>query len=289
MADLPLVWFGAFRSRTVDSPLGGHNGPSPRWRLDRSPSWHRGAVEAARDEIDDPEALYAALSTAQCGAHHALIHSPGHTVVSASPELFFDRKGDRIVTRPMKGTAARNPSPKLDAEAACGLHRSDKDRAENIMIVDLLRNDLGRIARPGSVHVPALLEVERYPTVWQLTSTVEARLPDHADLVQVMRALFPCGSVTGAPKRRAMRAIAELEARPRGVYCGAIGFLEPDRYQPSARFAVAIRTAVVTATGYAEYGSGGGITYSSSTSGEWKELLAKSRILHYGTVSEDDE
>jgi para-aminobenzoate synthetase/4-amino-4-deoxychorismate lyase len=229
--------------------------------------------------IVDPESLYAALATAQQGSHHALIHTPAHTVVSASPELFFERTGDRIVTRPMKGTAPRNPSPELDTVTAHELSRSEKDCAENIMIVDLLRNDLGRIARPGSVRVPALLEVEGYPTVWQLTSTIEACLPDNVSLAEVMRALFPCGSVTGAPKQRSMHAIAALEGRPRGVYCGTIGYLEPDRCRPPTRFAVAIRTAVVTTAGYAEYGSGGAITYSSHSDTEWQELVAKSAIL----------
>jgi hypothetical protein len=148
------------------------------------------------------------------------------------------------------------------------------------MIVDLLRNDLGRVAIFGSVRVPSLFDVERYPTVWQLTSTVTARLPPGVGVPELFGALFPSGSVTGAPKRAAMQAIVTLEGRPRGVYCGAVGFIRPDPVRPSARFAVAIRTVTVAnRSGVAEYGAGGGITASSRPEAEWSELLAKSLVL----------
>ncbi len=157
---------------------------------------------------------------------------------------------------------------------------SDKDRAENVMIVDLLRNDLGKIALTGSVEVPDLFTLERYETVWQLTSTVQARVPSTTGLLDVFAALFPCGSVTGAPKIAAMSIIHEMEADPRGVYCGAIGVLAPDGHQPRAVFSVPIRTAVLTPSMQTfEYGSGGGITWSSNPVDEDLEVVAKTRIL----------
>src|SRR5581483_11528376 len=174
-------------------------------------------------------------------------------VLSASPELFLQIESDRILVRPMKGTAPRGRWPAEDRRAAQALLASDKDRAENAMIVDLLRNDLGRVARPGTVEVTRLFEVERYETVWQLTSTIAARLSRGLSLLDVFRALFPSGSVTGAPKLAAMRIIADLEDSPRGVYTGAVGFVAP---APTggvrAAFNVAIRTLILeTATGLA--------------------------------------
>ncbi|HWF33751.1 MAG TPA: chorismate-binding protein, partial [Solirubrobacteraceae bacterium] len=160
------------------------------------------------------------------------------------------------------------------------LRTSSKERAENVMIVDVMRNDLGRVAASGSVTVPALFDVERYPTLWQLTSTVTARLAPGTDLADLFAALFPSGSVTGAPKRAAMQAIAALEGRPRGVYCGAVGYLSPDPHRPPARFSVAIRTATrADASGYAEYGTGGAITWSSDPESEFAELETKALAL----------
>jgi para-aminobenzoate synthetase/4-amino-4-deoxychorismate lyase len=154
-----------------------------------------------------------------------------------------------------------------------------KERAENLMIVDLIRNDLGRIAEYGSVRTTSLFDAERYPTVWQLTSTVQARLRADVDLAEIFATLFPSGSVTGAPKRAAMQAIAELETRPRGVYCGAVGVCGPGP-RPHARFAVAIRTATTDlASGQTEYGAGGGITWDSDSAAEWQELVGKMSIL----------
>ena len=202
-------------------------------------------------------------------------------MLSASPELFLQIESDRILVRPMKGTAPRGRWPAEDRRAAQALLASDKDRAENAMIVDLLRNDLGRVARPGTVEVTRLFEVERYETVWQLTSTIAARLSRGLSLLDVFRALFPSGSVTGAPKLAAMRIIADLEDSPRGVYTGAVGFVAP---APTggvrAAFNVAIRTLILeTATGLAEYGVGGGITHDSRAEREYAEALAKARVL----------
>jgi para-aminobenzoate synthetase/4-amino-4-deoxychorismate lyase len=300
LAALPLAWFAVFSHREdVDRcrPTAAH-GPRAGWWLDRSQGWHREAVERIHRDIvagdyyqlnltarmtgtiDDPFDVYTRLATAQAGRYNAFLTTAEHTIMSASPELFFRRDGDRIVTRPMKGTAPRgrwSEEDKANARSLCG---SAKERAENIMIVDLLRNDLGRISETGSVTVPTLLEAERYPTVWQLTSTVAAQLRAGTALVDVFRSLFPSGSITGAPKHAAMHAIAEIERRPRGVYCGAVGYLRPDPVRPAAQFCVAIRTVTRSRSPhYAEYGTGGGITWSSAPDAEWAELLAKTIVL----------
>jgi para-aminobenzoate synthetase/4-amino-4-deoxychorismate lyase len=180
----------------------------------------------------------------------------------------------------MKGTAPRGRWPAEDEAIAERLVASVKDRAENAMIVDLLRNDLGRVSRPGSVIWSEVFAAERYETVWQLTSTVSSELAPGAGLPEVFRALFPSGSVTGAPKVRSMEIIAGLEDSPRGVYCGAVGLLSPPDRGPAARFNVAIRTVTVDAeSGLAEYGVGGGITWDSRAGSEYEEAVAKARVL----------
>ena len=182
----------------------------------------------------------------------------------------------------MKGTARRGRYLAEDQAAAEALTRSAKEQAENLMIVDLVRNDLGRVATYGSVVVTDLFKLERYPTIWQVTSRVSARLSEGAGLVEVFRALFPCGSVTGAPKASTMRIIAELEQSPRGLYCGAIGTVFPSEHGPVAKFAVAIRTATVDlSSGVATYGAGGGITFDSDAGAEWDEVAAKTEVLTF--------
>lgn len=224
--------------------------------------------------------FYADMVRAQECSYAAYLDLGRHVIASASPELFFQWAGDRLLVRPMKGTAARGHTAADDAEQVRKLLGSDKERAENVMIVDLLRNDLGQVAEVGSVEVPALLTAERYPTVWQLTSTVTARTRAGTGLVEVFRALFPAGSVTGAPKRRTMALIGDLEHEPRGVYCGAIGVVAPPGHAFRARFNVAIRTVTVErATGAAVYGTGGGITWDSDPETEHAELLVKAAIL----------
>jgi para-aminobenzoate synthetase/4-amino-4-deoxychorismate lyase len=297
--DPPLVWFGLCGGPVEVPVVRGSAAAPARWTPDWTEQEHAAAVRAVREQIaagetyqcnltsrlragfeQNPFDLYAALATAQRGAHHAYVDMGRFVVASASPELFFEWAGDRIRTRPMKGTAARHTDPVVDAHRARGLRASAKVRAENGMIVDLLRNDLARIAAVGSVAVPELLTVERYPTVWQLTSEVTARVRPGIGLVDVFRALFPCGSVTGAPKAASMRVIRDLEAGPRGVYCGAIGLVAPRDAPVRARFSVAIRTAVVDRTaGTAVYGAGGGITWDSDPAAEWAELLAKAAVL----------
>ena len=175
----------------------------------------------------DPRGLYRDLCYAQRGAFSAYLDLGRYRILSASPELFFELRGGAIVTRPMKGTAPRGRWPEEDRAAAEHLLASAKDRAENAMIVDLLRNDLGRISRTGSVTWADVFRAERYETVWQLTTTVSSALDEGVDLAGVFRGLFPSGSVTGAPKVRTMQIISELEDSPRGVYCGAVGYLAP--------------------------------------------------------------
>jgi para-aminobenzoate synthetase/4-amino-4-deoxychorismate lyase len=216
---------------------------------------------------------------ALCGSHEAgygaRLDLGRHVVLSASPELFVERHGRLLRARPMKGTAPRGRWLEEDAVRRDALVASEKARAENVMIVDLLRNDLGRIAETGSVEVRALFDAERYPTVWQLTSTIEARLPEsaRAGVVDLLRALFPCGSVTGAPKIRTMEIIAALEPAPRGVYTGAIGLVRPGG---DAVFSVAIRTIVVEReTGRATLGIGAGIVADSRADDEYAECLLK--------------
>ena len=218
-------------------------------------------------------ALYERMRRAQRGAYSCLLDIGDTQIMSASPELFFRRRGDRIHSRPMKGTATRGLHPTADAAALDALLRSEKERAENVMIVDVVRNDLGRIARLGSVRVGALCEAERYPSVWQLTSSVEADVSTEVSLGDVFRALFPPASVTGAPKIRAASVIRELEVAPREVYCGAVGVVQPGG---DATFNVAIRTAWTKhSSGVLHLNAGGGITTDSTAPAELQEVRAK--------------
>ncbi|MBK7898847.1 MAG: aminodeoxychorismate synthase component I [Azonexus sp.] len=216
----------------------------------------------------DPLALYAALRQRQPVRYGGFVAVGGEAIVSLSPELFVERRGDSVVTRPMKGTAPRERG----AEA---LRASEKDRAENLMIVDLLRNDLGRIAVPGSVRVDRLFEVEAYPTVWQMVSEVSARVPE-GGLGKVLAALFPCGSVTGAPKIRAMQIIGELEEGSRGLYTGALGWIDA---QGGFRLNVAIRTLELAADGSGTLGIGSGVVADSDAEDEWRECRLKAAFL----------
>ena len=222
-----------------------------------------------------PLALYAALRERQPVRYGAYLATPGETVVSCSPELFFERTGDRVITRPMKGTAPRGATPEEDEAQRAALLASEKERAENVMIVDLLRNDLGRLAAPGKVRVEALCVAEAYPTLWQVVSTVAAELPG-VRLLDLFRALFPCGSITGAPKIATMKKIAQLERSPRGLYTGSIGWVAPNG---DCRFNVAIRTLEQTGGGLVRLGVGSGIVIDSDPSREYAECLLKARFL----------
>jgi para-aminobenzoate synthetase/4-amino-4-deoxychorismate lyase len=304
-AELPLAWFALFERKEdlprlepgrVD-PSGSVGSP---WRPSVDRATYDAAVERIRELIaaghtyqvnhtirlramirGDERGFYRDLCLAQRGGYAAFLDLGRFRVLSASPELFFRIDGDRITTKPMKGTAPRGRWSAEDEEIAARLVASSKERAENAMIVDLLRNDLGRICRTGSVEVERMVEAERFETVWQLTSTIEGDLRPEITLLDTFRALFPSGSVTGAPKVRTTRIIADLEDSARGTYCGAIGYLAPPGSgEPRANFNVAIRTVVLdTQTRTAEYGVGGGITHDSSASGEYEEIVAKARVL----------
>ena len=204
-------------------------------------------------------------------AYGALINIAGRSILSFSPELFFRVRSREITTRPMKGTWPRGLDTAEDALAALALHHDEKNRSEHIMIVDLLRNDLGRICATGSIRVDGLFRVERYPTLLQMTSTVSGKLRDGVGWHELFRSLFPSGSITGAPKISTMRIIRELEDSPRGIYTGAIGFIAPSG---DACFNVAIRTLMME-NGAATMGVGGGIVYDSDPAAEYAECQLK--------------
>ncbi len=236
--------------------------------------------------LGEPRALYERLRIQSGAAHCAYVDffdekNGGAHILSLSPELFFDLAGDgRITARPMKGTLARSGDDMAERGA---LAASAKDRAENLMIVDLIRNDLSRIAQPGSVEVSDLFKVETYPTLHTMVSTVTAKKRSDAGVADILRALFPCGSVTGAPKIRAMEILRELESSPRGAYCGAIGYFAPASHGGgiSARFNVAIRTLTVWGD-HGELGIGGGVVQDSHMAGEYAECLLKARFFESG-------
>ncbi|WP_200933757.1 MULTISPECIES: aminodeoxychorismate synthase component I [unclassified Rhodococcus (in: high G+C Gram-positive bacteria)] len=298
---LPLVWFaitGAPVVEPVVEPPLDSRGWGP-WRAEWDRTRYATAFDRVRSAIaagdsyqcnlttamtspftGHPFELYRALVNAQGGKYNAYLDLGRFVVASASPELFFEVRGDRILMRPMKGTAPRGRTSMQDEAAIRRLLGSEKERAENIMIVDLVRNDVARIARIGSVRVPHLLRCEMYETVHQLTSDIEAQLDPAVGLTDIFRALFPCGSITGAPKRSTMALIEELEPSPRGVYCGAVGVLAPPGSEVRMRFSVAIRTVVADrVTGVATYGVGGGITWDSRADLEYDEMLTKAAVL----------
>ncbi len=224
----------------------------------------------------EPLDLFAALYDAQPTAYAAFIQLNDLAIASVSPELFFCLDGNQITTQPMKGTAPRAANVEEDLANKRALENSEKDRSENIMIVDMIRNDLGRICQPGTITAAKLFTIESFPTVWQQTSSVSGKT--EAGLTDILTALFPCASITGAPKKRTMEIINDLEDHARGIYTGCIGVLKPDR---SMRFSVAIRTLVMeTDTRSASYGIGGGIVWDSAPLSEWQESLDKSRPLN---------
>lgn len=297
----PLVWFALFRGveaveGTAAAALGERGGGYRvgRWRASITRARHRRGVAAIRRLIargdtyqvnfthrltapfeGDPAALFRDLARAQRGSYGAYLDAGRFAICSATPELFFELDGSRLEMRPMKGTAHRGLTAEDDRERARRLAASEKERAENLMIADMVRNDLGRVARPGTVATSDLFTVERYPTLLQMTSTVTAE--SDAPVAEIVAALFPCASITGAPKASTSRIIARLEDGPRGVYTGAVGWLGPGR---RARFGVAIRTAVVDRErGSATYGVGGGIVWDSRPAREWRECRLKARVL----------
>ena len=222
---------------------------------------------------EDPWSFF--LKTCADARYGAFVDTGRFSICSASPELFFSLQGERIFSKPMKGTAARGMNSAEDRENGRWLYHSEKNRAENVMIVDMIRNDLGRVARYGSVKVPRLFDIETYPTVLQMTSTVEARTA--STLPEILEALFPCASITGAPKAKTMEIIAASETTPRNIYTGTIGCYGPGR---RALFNVAIRTTLIDKeTSRAEYGVGGGIVWDSTAEEEYEECLTKAGII----------
>jgi para-aminobenzoate synthetase/4-amino-4-deoxychorismate lyase len=293
----PLVWFGLYGEPEEVRLPPAQASPQDQALL-WEPSVRRDAYENAIERIKhyieagdtyqvnftlrlrspftgDPWPFFVELAKAQDASYSAFVNTQEWIVCSASPELFFHVDGDELISRPMKGTAPRGLMLHDDLKQAEWLHHSEKDRAENIMIVDMVRNDMGRIADTGSVHWDSLYEVEKYPTVWQMTSTVRART--EAGLCEILKALFPPASITGAPKPRTMEIIAELEHTPRRIYTGTVGFWTPGG---TAQFNVAIRTVLIDkAQGEAEYGVGGGIVWDSIDTMEFEECQTKARIL----------
>ena len=300
IAALPLLWFGLYRAPQRLALLPPTHGDYQlgRWQLPLT-------LPEYQQQIDRIKALLAAgvsyqmnytlsQQTAFVGDPWRLLHvfnrEPAsylayldlgeQVIVSASPELFFRRRGKKIWMRPMKGTAPRGRNSTEDQRAAAQLRHSSKERAENLMIVDMVRNDLGRIAELGSVRVPELFAIERYRTLLQMTSTVTAHTK--APLDQLFAALFPCASVTGAPKVETMRQLAALETSPRGVYTGAIGWIAPQR---RACFAVAIRTAQIDLRQQRLiYGTGSGIVWDADAAAEYAECQLKTRVMQPTTT-----
>ena len=233
-------------------------------------------VQLSQELEADPLAIYNRLVVEQKAHYNAFIQHDDVSILSISPELFFEQDDRLLTTRPMKGTTRRRLTNQTDLKEAAWLEADPKNRAENMMIVDLLRNDMNRISEIGSEQVTRLCQVEQYSTVWQMTSTIESRLRPEVDLVQAFQALFPCGSITGAPKISTMEIIQNTEIAPRGVYCGTIGILLP---RGKRIFNVAIRTLQMQGT-KAIYGVGGGITWDSKWEGEYQETKQKSAVLY---------
>ncbi len=302
--DTPLFWIGLFKEpqplnddetrRWLETHGGAEHAKISNLRLSWTREQYGSAFKSVKDYITagdvyqinltqkfffdfdgDAAALYAALRRKQRVAYGALIATPELSVLSLSPELFFRREGQHMSTRPMKGTAPRGRTPREDARLKTWLAMDEKQRAENLMIVDLLRNDLARVSRIGSVEVTDLFTVETYRSVHQMTSGITAELRSDMGLGDMLHALFPCGSVTGAPKVRAMEIIRELEGGPRGVYTGAIGHIAPSG---DCQFNVAIRTVVLDGQS-GEMGIGGGIVADSKEDSEYEECLLKAHFL----------
>ncbi len=297
LPDLPLVWFGIFDKPSCSGHFKSNRGSSCLIAsASITTNQYSKAVAEIRSSIlagdlyqanftfmldlsveGDLLHLYEQLSrSSQCG-YAAYLQADSHCILSFSPELFFKKQGDFITTQPMKGTMKRGRWSAEDEAKRQKLLDSEKDRAENLMIVDLLRNDLGRVAVPGTVIVRHLFAAERYPSLWQMTSTITAQAAPQTELLDLFRALFPCGSITGAPKIAAMHRLANLESKPRGVYCGAIGVVSPGG---DCCFNVGIRTLTVNRqNGHGSIGIGGGITWDSSDTAEYDEALSKAAFL----------
>jgi len=294
---MPLLWFGIFKQPVHESFDDGEKFHTTDWVTQTNLEEYHQHINSIKQAIEDGDtyqvnytirmlsnfsgdskSYYRKLAKKQAANYSAYLDIGDFSILSVSPELFFHLKDQKLTTKPMKGTVGRGMTPAKDRENAAWLYHSEKNRAENVMIVDLLRNDLGVIAKPGTVKVPKLFAIEEYPTVYQMTSTVTAEIPGTKDIAAIFKALFPCGSITGAPKISTMNIIHQLEKSPREVYCGAIGFITPEQ---EAIFNVPIRTVMIDhKTNIAQYGVGGGITWNSNNKEEYEEVLTKAKVLH---------
>jgi para-aminobenzoate synthetase/4-amino-4-deoxychorismate lyase len=297
----PLVWFGTYeKAEEIAFPLnsvreeGQDKQDHSIWLPSVTKEQYSNALRRIKDYIrdgetyqvnytmrlksvykEDPWQFFLGLVNAQNCRYGAYIDTPEWTICSASPEMFFECDEGVLSSRPMKGTVKRGLTPEDDRGKACWLKSSEKNRAENLMIVDMVRNDLGRIAETGTVKAESLFEVEKYPTLWQMTSTLSCRTD--AELTGIFSALFPPASITGAPKARTMEIIAELEDSPRKLYTGTIGFITPENRM---QFNVAIRTVIIDKEdNSAEYGVGGGIIWDSEIENEYEECKVKAKVL----------
>ncbi len=290
----PLLWFGIYQKpEQIPLPSSAAAGPLP-WSPSISQEEYQSCFRDIKDYIragdtyqinytfrlrapfaSDPWGLFVRMIQAQGYGYGAYVNTGKWGICSASPELFFTLEDGILTSRPMKGTIARGLTQTEDVDQAGRLKRSEKDKAENLMIVDMVRNDMGRLADSAGISVPRLFNIEKYPTLWQMTSLVRCRT--QANVTDIFQALFPAASITGVPKVRATHIIAELENTPRRIYTGSIGFLSPGR---KAQFNVAIRTVLVDkVNNTAEYGVGGGIVWDSEKKDEWEECCTKAKIL----------
>ncbi|WEX89209.1 aminodeoxychorismate synthase component I [Sinorhizobium garamanticum] len=299
--ETPLMSFGVF-----DAPAEGHPLGEPQRRMENEPllsepraGWDFPAYRARFERLHqhlrqgdcyqanltmpiharwsgDPRAAFWSLIERQPVKYGALVSLDGPVLLSRSPELFFHVDADGwIETHPMKGTAPRGATAEEDAAIIAAMRADEKTQAENRMIVDLLRNDISRVTTVGTLNVPKLFDIETYPTVHQMVSHVRAKLRPDTGIADIFAALFPCGSITGAPKIRAMEILHELESGPRDAYCGAIGFIAPNGVM---RFNVAIRTISLFPDGRAVFNVGGGIVFDSKAEAEYDECLLKARF-----------
>ncbi|MEE4378753.1 MAG: aminodeoxychorismate synthase component I [Candidatus Competibacteraceae bacterium] len=291
----PLLWFGIFKEpESINLPVKPAADADITWQASISERDYQRTFRRIKRHIeagdtyqvnysfrlqapfaDDPWSLFLRMIHAQGSGYGAFVDIGTHSLCSASPELLFSLNAETLISRPMKGTVERGLWSAEDQSHRDWLAQSEKNRAENVMIVDMVRNDMGRIADTGSVQVTHLFDVEKYPTLWQLTSSV--RCTTRRSVTDILGALFPAASITGAPKAHTMQLIAELETSPRNIYTGTIGYLAPNR---RAQFNVAIRTVLVDKADHsAEYGVGGGIVWDSQERSEWQECYAKAKVL----------
>lgn len=293
---LPLLWFGIFTEPTQKDLQVSDNFHTNDWKPTISITDYYKNIDKIHDYIKserteqvnytihlkskftgNPIAFYKQLEQAQSANYSAYLDIGDFSILSASPELFFKVENERITTKPMKGTIGRANTYSEDIKNAQWLKASKKNRFENRLIVDLMCNELTKIAIPNTVKVPHLYTIEKYPTVYQMTSTVSADIRPNVDFTDIFKALFPCGSITGAPKKDTMDIISMLETDPREIYCGALGWIAPNK---EAIFNVPIRTVVVDKQNEsASYGVGGAITKDSTKEDEYEEILIKARLL----------